>query len=67
MGALAINISTAKLLWQGGGRRYAVEIMILASAARHRAGRPAISMEGGERPMERMPAAARLAEKLISR
>ncbi|MEI3102108.1 MAG: hypothetical protein V8T45_10355 [Oscillospiraceae bacterium] len=32
-------------------------IMILALAVRHRTERPAMSMEGGEEPMERMPAA----------
>ena len=48
MGALAINTSTAGSLGKAAG---------LALAVRHRTERPAMSMGGGEKPMERLPSA----------
>lgn len=40
-------------------------LIILALAVRHRTERPAIRMEGGERPMKRLPAAVCFAEDFI--
>ena len=57
MGALAINISTVGSLGRAAGHEPYGGIMILALAVHHRTERPAMSMGGGEEPMERMPAA----------
>ena len=57
MGALAINTSTVGSLGRAAGHELYGGIMILALAVRHRTERPAMSMEGGEEPMERMPSA----------
>ena len=45
-------------------------VMILASTVRHRTGRPAIRMEGGQQPMKRMPTAVcftEISERLLKR
>ncbi len=57
MGALATNTSTVGSLGRAAGHEPYGGIMILALAVRHRTERPAMSMEGGEEPMERMPSA----------
>ena len=57
VGALAINTSTAVSLGRAAGHEPHEGTMILALAVRHRTERPAMSMEGGEEPMERMPSA----------
>ena len=57
VGALAINTSTAGSLGKAAGHEPYEGTMILALAVRHRTERPAMSMGGGENPMERLPSA----------
>ena len=57
VGALAINTSRLGSLGRAAGHEPYGGTMILALAVRHRTERPAMSMGGGEKPMERLPAA----------